>query len=226
MNTPRAGLRPIYPRIGDEPGARAVDVEALDDDDELPFRPEVQDVADLLRARTKDEDSTELGEFTDATRPTADGVERLITRALAEVIARLGGLPEAPSPFTLEEPFWLAARTLVGLYAAMLVELSYFPEQVRTDRSAYPEYERLFNDGLEQLADAIRGRGPGGTNTYSVPIYTELTASGGRGGWDWWWPYGPGWNMTVEEAERHIPRNPQLRRFPPSTWAKSPAQRP
>jgi hypothetical protein len=225
MNTRRAGLRPIYPRLDgeDEPGAPAARAEL--DDGELPFRPDVQDIADLLRARTKDEDSTELGEFTDTTRPTADGVDRLITRALAEVVARLGGLPEAPQPFTLDEPFWLAARTIVGLYSAMLVELSYFPEQVRTDRSAYPEYERLFNDGLAQLSDAIRGRGPGGASTYSVPIYTDLTASGGWG-WDWW-PYGTEWsNMTVEEYERRIPRNPNLRRFPPSTWPKSPARRP
>jgi hypothetical protein len=224
MTMRRAGLRPIYPLLDgeEEPGAR-VDVEALDED-ELPFRPTVQDVADLLRARTKDEDSTELGEFTDATRPTADGVDRLITRALAEVVARLGELPEAPQPFTLEEPFWLAARTLVALYAAMLVELSYFPEQVRTDRSAYPEYERLFTDGLEQLSDAVRGRGPGGTTTYSVPVYTELTA--GRGGDYWGLAYGPGSWMTIEEAEQFIPRNPNLRRFPPSTWPKSGARRP
>jgi hypothetical protein len=217
----RAGLRPIYPRPDDDPGAplpvepeRLDDGDDGDDGDELPYRCTVQDVADLLLARTKDDDGNELGEFTDATRPTDEGVDRLITRALAEVLARVGGEPA--------EPFWLALRTLVALYAAMLVELSYFPEQVRSDRSAYPEYERLFTAGLKELIDAIRGGAPGGHQTYSVPIYTEITA-GGRGDF---WPYGAWGDFTLDDYAAMVPRNPNLRRFPPSIWPRSPEQRP
>lgn len=111
--------------------------------------PVVDDVAALLRARTKDADGAELGTFTDATRPTADEVERLIARAYGDVSTQTGAV--------LGERLALEAAAMVALRAAMFVELSYFPEQVRTDRSAYQEYERIYDAGMTALRLAIEG---------------------------------------------------------------------
>ena len=48
---------------------------------------------------------------------------------------------------------------MIALRAAMFVELSYWPEQVNADRSAYHEYERLYTDGMEALLKSISGGG-------------------------------------------------------------------
>src|SRR4051794_37764424 len=103
----------------------------------VDITPTVDSVAQILRARTKDDQGQELGTFTAATRPTDVQVSGLIATAQADVIAQTGPLLGV---LTQE-----AARSAVAMRTAMLVELSYFPEQVRNDRSAYPEYERLYN---------------------------------------------------------------------------------
>ncbi len=62
----------------------------------------------------------------------------------------------------------------------MLVELSYWPEQVRSDRSAYTEYERLFNAAMTALAECIAAGGGGdvtgeGYTYHSLPVVPETT---------------------------------------------------
>jgi hypothetical protein len=51
------------------------------------WRPQVEDVAALLRARTKDANGEEHGTFDDSTRPNAIQVEILITNGCADVAA-------------------------------------------------------------------------------------------------------------------------------------------
>jgi hypothetical protein len=133
--------------------------------------PTPDDVAALLRARTKDADGHELGVFTDTTRPTADQVDELIALAYGDVSSQTGAyLDDRTAP---------AAQSMVALRAAMFVELSYFPEQVRSDRSAYPEYERLYTAGMTALGDAIDGNtaGSGIPRFASVPIMSATTAA-------------------------------------------------
>lgn len=126
MSTPETGLVPVVPCTN-------------------------QDVADLLRARTKDDAGIELGQWSDATRPTAAEVDRLIELATGDVLSQTGAnLPERDAE---------SARTMIALRSAMLVELSYFPEQVRSDRSAYEEYKRLYDDGMAALLESISGGG-------------------------------------------------------------------
>src|SRR5215471_18531552 len=90
----------------------------------IPWRPTVDDVAALIRARTKDASGNELGTFTPATRPTDAEVEELITNGMAKVAALVGW--DLPAD-TYEE-----ARHLASIVAACEVELSYWPEQVRS----------------------------------------------------------------------------------------------
>lgn len=132
--------------------------------------PETTDVAALLRARTKDNDGHELGVWTDATRPTDAEVEELIAMAYGDVSTQTGAY--------LDDRLAVEAQAMVALRAAMFVELSYFPEQVRSDRSAYPEYERMYAAGMLALGEAIAGNQPGG-GTFrfaSVPILSATTA--------------------------------------------------
>src|SRR5262245_21388574 len=149
-----------------------------------------EDVAALLRARTKDDTGRGLGVWTDATRPTLAEVEHLIELAA-------GQATDADGPADACMPI---CRNVIALHAACLIELSYFPEQVRTQRSPYSELRELLEDA-QTAFDTCRKSGspddPGtgeGYGYFSLPVTPETTALG----------YGYGW------------RNPE----DPSTWRK------
>ena len=108
------------------------------------WAPDVQDVADLLRARTVEGGTgIEAGTFTGNTRPTSAAVQGLVDRASGEVVSGLG----RAVPTKLES----SARRVATLRAAMWVELSYFPEQIETGQSPYAEYKTLYTEGLTAL---------------------------------------------------------------------------
>jgi hypothetical protein len=111
------------------------------------FLPTVSDVGALLRARTKDTKGVEIGTFTANTRPTFDEVLRIIDQAAGDVTA----LVDTDIPVAC---YWQAAGCIC-LLSAMLVELSYFPEQVATNRSAYIHYKELYDNMLERLLGAV-----------------------------------------------------------------------
>jgi hypothetical protein len=98
------------------------------------------DVAAVLRARTKDNESREVGLWTEATRPTVSQVEGLIEQA-RRLIAGTVGNPGERCKASFEQA--------VLYQTAMLIELSYWPEQVRTDRSPYKQLEELFTRAIE-----------------------------------------------------------------------------
>jgi hypothetical protein len=148
------------------------------------------DVAALLRARTKDDTGRELGDWTDATRPTASEVQVLIVQAADFVAAAVGGVPDRCAS---------SAKSATLLRAAMLVELSYFPEQVRSDRSPYPELKELYDNAAESARTCVttggETGGSGGGEGYayhSLPTIPATLES----------VYGVGW------------RHPEY----PSTW--------
>lgn len=129
-------------------------------------RPSVKDVAALLRARTVVHGGKETGTFTQATRPTDDEVENLIDMAMDEVMGKV-------KPIDYTQPFGSAynapgsdyerrIRRAVALQAAILVEVSYFPEQVRNDQSPVATYQQLFDSRIRALiAEGETGRAEG-----------------------------------------------------------------
>lgn len=127
--------------------------------------PSVDDVAAFIRARTTDDNGNQVGTFSDDTRPTADQVESLIEHVTLGLTSRLGTVP------TSEEH---AARTVAAIGTAMLVELSYFPEQVRAEESAYSELKALYDENLLALMDVLIGEPASGRLVSSVPITTVL----------------------------------------------------
>ncbi len=125
--------------------------------------PEVEDVGVILRARTTNADSEEVGTFTDKTRPTGEQVEKYIEQAVDEVVTAVG------AEFFREE---LArnAGSLAALRAAMSVEQSHFPEQITDGSSIYDTLSDRFVKGISALADAVRDGSPARKGFHSVPV--------------------------------------------------------
>jgi hypothetical protein len=124
------------------------------------WAPTVADVAGLIRARTKDNNGNELGTFTEATRPTQVQAAEAVEHACIGLGEKVGAM--APK---CEK----TAKLCAAYGAAAEIELSYFPEQARTDRSPYQflikRYEALL-DGLQQcILNNLPGYAPGGTAT-------------------------------------------------------------
>jgi hypothetical protein len=151
----------------------------------VSYLPSTTDVARLLRARTKDANGVELGDWSDDTRPTTEEVADLIDQAAGPVLARIGFLQapdEDPDAYASVIP---AALHLVALGAAMLIEKSYFPEQVASDRSAYSSYQAEYADCLDALTGEGDGDGGGALPsgggehaTWGLPSATVLYAYG------------------------------------------------
>lgn len=139
------------------------------------YRPTVDQVAAMLRARTTVGMSGEVGTFTDETRPTAAQVEALIDSASGEVSALVGE--------TIPQVMWPAVRTLVARRAAMHVETSYFPEQVPTDRSPYGALRETYEAELPRIMDAVRAAGsgddPGSVDDAKLPRWNRGGAAHG-----------------------------------------------
>jgi len=139
------------------------------------WRPTVDDVAALIRARTKDASGNELGTFTDQTRPTDAEVEQLITNGCAKIATLVGwSFPSDAEP---------EATHLAALWTACEVEQSYWPEQVRTERSAFAQLLAMFEydvgpfvNYVAQLAPAGSGSLAARSGTFYTPSYTAAWA--------------------------------------------------
>lgn len=121
------------------------------------YAPTLADVGNLLRARTTDGDGNELGTFTPNTTPTSDEAGNIIQEAVDEMSGRLGD----DIPPRLFKP----AKAITTLLAAMNVELTYYPEQVRSGKSAYEAYERRVTSALDRpgwLVKAVKDESSGG----------------------------------------------------------------
>ena len=149
-----------------------------------------QQVADLLRARTKDNEGRELGAWTADTRPTEYEVYGLIETAASDLLAAVDMLRRD----SLDED--RMANGLCAKRTAMLIELSYFPEQAAAAGSVYAEYRDQWNDGVKALINLLAGP-PDGGSTYSVrPHTTTLAAFGDMAPW---------WVLNLPEPETMLP---------------------
>lgn len=130
------------------------------------YTPDVAEVGAILRARTQEKGTgNELGTFTDLTRPTAAQVTLLISDAVRDVSMAVGA--------TLPPASWGQAKTVTATRTAMLIELSYFPEQINIGRSPYLQLEKLFKDRLAALSLMVQDGNDGtlGSEASGVPSY-------------------------------------------------------
>ena len=112
--------------------------------------PTVADLGAMLRGRTKDNFGNEVGTFNADTRPTASQVAALITLAAADVTAKVA--------HPIVDPYGDAARSAIALRAAMLIEVSYFPEETESRDSAFGRFERQYRTAVDELGAALRAR--------------------------------------------------------------------
>lgn len=122
---------------------------------ELGARPGLSEVAALLRARTKVQGGKELGTFTSATRPTDVEVEDLIDMASDEVLGKVqpidSSLPSGSSYNAPGSDYERRIRRAITLYTAILIETSYWPEQVRNNQSPVATYQQLYDSRIRAL---------------------------------------------------------------------------
>lgn len=127
---------------------------------EATFSPTVDDVAALIRARTKIPGGGEAGTFTEQTRPTKAEVERIIAQAVDHVAAAIGGEP-------CNDQLIQSSTAAAGMLAAVIIETSYWPEQAEARGSAASRLESLFNARMKSLTAAVAeecgGQGTGGS---------------------------------------------------------------
>jgi hypothetical protein len=117
--------------------------------------PVVDELASLMFARV----TGEFGQaqtFTDESRPTAGQATTKLAQAYGMVAPRVG--------FILDERFHDSARFLTVLYAALLLEPGYWPEDMQGDASAWDSWKTLYDEGMAALLEAIAD-GAGGEDT-------------------------------------------------------------
>lgn len=133
----------------DGDGNRSVPTEPVQNvpDETVPYWPLVSDIGFLLRARTKDTHGTEVGTFTGDTRPNYEQVSGIILQAANDVTAGLDT--------DIPEDAFRHVRQAIAIKAAMYVELSFFPEQVSSDRSPYQELKEMYADLWPLVKEAV-----------------------------------------------------------------------
>ena len=112
------------------------------------WQPSVADVAALIRARTRISGGELAMTFNDETKPTGVEVERLIAQAVRRVATSIGS---DPCNSDLEQDAQYAA----ALYAAMLVEQSYYPEQTTREQSSFKSLQSLWKETIETLVERV-----------------------------------------------------------------------
>lgn len=158
LTTEAAALDPAYYRVTweDEDDVQAAGPVIYVAGASLAWAPSVQAVADHIPARTKEKGGKKrAGTFTANTWPTAVEVQRKINLAVQRVATAIG---TDPCTGELREQ----ARGAAALYAAMLVETGYFPEQTRNEGSTFKNLESLWKDAIKTLTEAVGEQCGGG----------------------------------------------------------------
>lgn len=120
--------------------------------DSFPIETSADAVAAILRTRTKDDDGNESGVFSADTRPTLAQVEEILAEAKRVVVSAIG--TDEPCEQDLAD----TAATLAHQRAVLMIELSYFPEQINTNRSPYDQIKSLYDQDIKSLVEAVAER--------------------------------------------------------------------
>lgn len=152
------------------------------------YKPIVADVAARIRARTRTPGGGEVGTFTTDTIPTAAEVQPLIDLAISDVAALIG--TEIPEGDDEDANPRLAAKNLVSLWAAMQIEITFWPEQVSSGDSSYAmlkdQYDQML-PAIKKMIDDLRAAAGDSSDdmgeTASLPVSSFQPDAGGMVGW-------------------------------------------
>jgi hypothetical protein len=132
---------------------------------DVDYAPTLDEVASLVPSRAKGQYGRATT-FDETTQPTSDQVQTIIDRSAAKVFSKVGDPPAA----LLED-----AKEIVALRAAMLIELTFFGDQIRADRSPYGELKALYEEAVKDyLADRAQlgGDEEPGTADDQAPLFS------------------------------------------------------
>jgi hypothetical protein len=118
----------------------------------MPWVPSLRDVAVHIRPRTVERSTNKfLGTFTNKTRPTDEETWEAVALAIDDIVADTGKLDRTGISIDSHR----AVRALTALRAAMIIERSFYSEQIGTNKSPYPALERDWERRLPKIVDAI-----------------------------------------------------------------------
>lgn len=141
-------------------------------DESSELKPSVRELGAFMRGRTVAAGSggRELGTFNAETRPTGTEAQVEIDRARDMVLMELG--EEIPTRL------YSQARWVVTIYAAMLVELSFYRNEINKDQSAFAQYQQLYKGAVQALTGAIDNSTPAApkSGAWSIPVMNEQQA--------------------------------------------------
>jgi hypothetical protein len=131
----------------------------------VDWLPSPDDVGAEIRSRTKDGGNNELGTFSPTTRPTRDQLYPLVDAVVARITRRCGRVPE---------DLYDDARRVAALGVAIKVERTYFPEQVASGNSPYPEMLAEYKEELAELIESCKNDDgdPSTDDTQLLPIHS------------------------------------------------------
>lgn len=132
----------------------------------------VYDVALKDLSRTRDSYGNMVGTFTQDTTPKDDQVVAMIQRLGPAVADAIGDV--------IPTAFFDDAQNVLATRVAMQIELDYYPDQVNTGRSIYPQLEKMYETELARLQTAITSSSGG-----------EVDPTGAAGHAQWSFPAVP-----------------------------------
>lgn len=141
------------------------------------YLPTVDEVGGFMHARTPDRYGNDKGTFDEDTNPTEEQAEKEIVDAYNEVSGRVSDLEQDDGEFPCIVRMRERAKSAVIIYAAMLIEIGYFPEETTGQFSPYDRLEKLYENKMkgltESVAECIGGGGEsvGGDAGTGMPSY-------------------------------------------------------
>ena len=145
------------------------------------YTPTVQDIAAMLRARTRTSYGDLMNDFTDETEPTGEDVQGLIEIAVDDVSGAIGT--------NIPVEFQATAKVLVTYLAAANVELSYWPTQAAATNSMYDKLMARYNTRLTQLMEDMGDIVTDGAVVDSGVSDSDWNIVGGGYPQPYWWSY-------------------------------------
>jgi hypothetical protein len=151
------------------------------------YTPTLAEVGSLISSRTYDSGGNEAGTFTPTTRPTNTQAQQVIEDAVAEVYPLFGqDIPDALGQE--KDALRRNAKRAVAQCAAATIELTYWPEQVATGRSAYKMYlekaKELIMTTSEAIRDILASDEPGVDDKTGTALFDGMPIDeGGVVGW-------------------------------------------
>lgn len=131
---------------------------------DLPsWAPSVDDIAGHLLARTRGDNGVLIGTFNSSTTPTDVQVQTLIGKAVRLLAPRLGDVPDRLAD---------NAQIIAELRTAMMVERSYFIEQVDTPMSPFKDLQYEYVQAMKDWDCAASGDTPSGQRLASLAVGT------------------------------------------------------